>query len=219
MNAILHPKLHENGGPCTIDAPTEPTPLDCWRAPLQAATVVPGGAMPPSLNGVAFDPWRAAPDFDAGWTALACDDAPFAEPEFMPTLGKRVAAGVVIEEPDGRIWVVHPSNGFGGYPVTFPKGRRDAGMPLRATAVREAWEESGLRVVLTGFLCDLERSISRTRYYLGRRIGGCPADMGWESQAVSLVPRAHLLTVLRNPHDVALVAMLPAPRDAAGRQA
>lgn len=211
MNATLHPKPDENGRPVRIAAPTAPSPPAAWSDPLQAATVVPGGAMPAALNGVAFEPWHAAPQTDAGWSALADHDASFGEPEFVPTLGKRVAAGVVIEEADGRIWVVHPSNAFGGYPVTFPKGRRDAGMSLRATAIREAWEESGLRVVLTEFLADLERSISRTRYYRGRRVGGCPADMGWESQAVSLAPRAQLFDLLRNPHDAALVALLQAP--------
>jgi 8-oxo-dGTP pyrophosphatase MutT (NUDIX family) len=116
----------------------------------------------------------------------------------------------VILEEDGRVWVVHPSNGFGGYPATFPKGTLDPGMPLRATAIREAWEECGLRVALSGFLMDLTRSRSRTRYYLGRRIGGCPSDMGWESQAVSLVPRAQLGKVLVNPNDAPLVARLQA---------
>jgi hypothetical protein len=80
--------------------------------------------------------------------------------------------------------------------------------------VREAFEESGLRVVLTGFLADLTRSRSRTRYYLGRRVGGCPSDMGWESQAVSLVPRAQLTDVLVNPNDAPLVAMLLGGEDA-----
>ena len=50
---------------------------------------------------------------------------------------------VVILEDDGRVWVVHPSNGFGGYPATFPKGTLDPGMLLRAAAIREAYEESG----------------------------------------------------------------------------
>lgn len=208
MTFILHPKKNEDGAPVIIGTPSTPSCPECWHDPLRIATVIPGGAMPSILNGIGFQPWSDAPVDDAGWRALAGPDAHFDEPVFEPVPGKRVAAGVVIEEADGRVWVVHPSNAFGGYPATFPKGTRDEGMSLRATAIREAWEESGLCVVLDGFLCDLVRSRSKTRYYLGRRIGGCPADMGWESQAVSLVPRARLGEVLVNPNDGPLVVLL-----------
>lgn len=203
-----HPKPDEHGAPVALHSPTAPTPVDSWLDPQQLATVVPQGALPATLNGVRFEAWRDAPRDDAGWAAVAGQDAPFDEPPFVPAPGKRVAAGVVILEEDGRVWVVHPSNGFGGYPATFPKGTLDPGMPLRATAIREAYEESGLRVALSGYLMDLTRSRSRTRYYLGRRVGGCPSDMGWESQAVSLVPRAQLGEVLVNPNDAPLVAWL-----------
>ncbi|VXC03561.1 NUDIX hydrolase [Massilia sp. 9I] len=204
----IHPKADEWGKPVAITAPTSPSSLDAWRDPQQIATVIPGGALPPQLNGIGFTPWRDAPHDDAGWTALAGLDEDFEEPLFEAAPGKRVAAGVVVLEDDGRVWVVHPSNAFGGYPATFPKGTVDTGVGLRAAAIREAWEESGLRVALSGFLLDVTRSRSRTRYYLGRRLGGCPSDMGWESQAVSLVPRALLAKVLVNPNDAPLVALL-----------
>ena len=210
MQASTHPKPDERGQPVAIAAPTTPTSLECWLDPQQLATVIPGGPVPAGLNGIAFAAWRDAPRDNAGWAVVAGQDSPFAEPPFVPEPGKRVAAGVVILEDDGRVWVVHPSNAFGGYPATFPKGTLDPGVPLRANAIREAYEESGLRVALTGFLMDLTRSRSRTRYYLGRRVGGCPSDMGWESQAVSLVPRARLDEVLVNPNDAALVAWLQA---------
>ncbi|QOY93153.1 NUDIX hydrolase [Massilia sp. UMI-21] len=204
----LHPKKDERGEPVTLHAPSRATPAGSWADPGQVATVVPQGALPPALNGIGFQVWHAAPQDDAGWSVLAGREEVFAEPRFVPAPDKRVAAGVVIVESDARVWVVHPSNAFGGYPATFPKGTADPGMPLRATAIREAYEESGLHVVLTGFLMDLTRSRSRTRYYLGRRVGGCPSDMGWESQAVSLVPCALLPAVLANPNDAPLVAML-----------
>ena len=210
MHTAIHPKPDEWGKPVAIAAPTTPTPPSNWLDPLLCATVAPGGTLPPALNGVAFSAWREAPLDDAGWASVAGQDAPFDEPPFVPAPGRRVAAGVVVLEEDGRVWVVHPSNGFGGYPATFPKGTLDPGVPLRATAIREAWEECGLRVALSGFLMDLMRSRSRTRYYLGRRVGGCPSDMGWESQAVSLVPRAQLGKVLVNPNDGPLVAWLQA---------
>jgi ADP-ribose pyrophosphatase YjhB (NUDIX family) len=204
----IHPKKDERGAAVTLHAPSTASHPDAWHDPALLATVVPGGPMPAALNGIAFRPWRDAPPEDGGWIALAAAGGGFEEPAFEPAPGKRVAAGVVILEPDGRVWVVHPSNAYGGYLATFPKGTLDPGMQLRAAAIREAWEESGLQVALTGFLMDLTRSRSRTRYYLGRRLGGCPSDMGWESQAVSLVPRALLATVLTNPNDAPLVIAL-----------
>jgi 8-oxo-dGTP pyrophosphatase MutT (NUDIX family) len=216
MTATLHPRKNEYGQAVTIGFPSSPTPFDAWTDPASIATVIPQGRAPEAVNGIACRVWQEAPLTDAGWCEAAARGATdFDEPEFVPAPGKRTAAGVVIAEPDGRLWVVHPSNAFGGYPATFPKGTMEPGMPMRATAIREAFEESGLQVVLTGFLADAVRSRSKTRYYLGHRIGGCPADMGWESQAVSLVPRALLHTVLVNPNDAALVAMLQAPGGAA----
>ena len=73
---------------------------------------------------------------------------------------------------------------------------------MRANALKEAFEESGLQVELIDFLADAKRSTTKTRYYLARRIGGNPADMGWESQAVHLVPRASLKMLLPYQNDV-----------------
>ena len=78
----------------------------------------------------------------------------------------------------------------------------------RATALVEAFEETGLRVRLTRFLVDVQRSTSYIRYFLGERIGGNPADMGWESQAVLLVPAALLGKVLNSPRDLLIIEAL-----------
>ena len=117
---------------------------------------------------------------------------------------------MVAVEPDGRVWVVAPTNAFGGYPATFPKGSVEPGMSLQATALREAWEEAGLAVQLTSFLVDIKRSTSFTRYYLAKRIGGNPADMGWESQAVMLAPVAELSNLLTNKNDQPILEALTA---------
>lgn len=60
---------------------------------------------------------------------------------------------------------------------------------ILAGAIKEAFEETGLMVELVGFLVDVLRTTTYSRYYLARRIGGNPADMAWEAQAVMLVPR------------------------------
>ncbi|QNA97679.1 NUDIX hydrolase [Massilia sp. Se16.2.3] len=199
-----HPHPDDKGRPVLLQHPDTPTPLVAWADPRQAATVIPGGAMPDTLNGIAFAPWRDVPASEAGWNEVAGqfahDEPPFRVPE-----GKQPAAGVVIEEPDGRIWLVSPSNAFGGYRTTFPKGRIDGGVNLQACAIREAFEEAGLQVRITGWLADSNRSRSYTRYYRAERVGGNPAAMGWESQAVHLVPRAALERFLTHPNDLPLL--------------
>ena len=58
----------------------------------------------------------------------------------MPPLavvpGKAPAAGAVVLEPEGRVWVIHPSNAFGGYRATFPKGKQEPGLSLEQTAIK-----------------------------------------------------------------------------------
>lgn len=219
MTTTTHPKKDDDGCSVTIKKPCLPTPLEAWPNSASLARVTPGGLMPAELNGIPFTQWTAAPRSDEMWTKVDGEHGGlFDEPVFTATPGKRTAAGVVIEEPDGRVWVVHPSNAFGGYEATFPKGTCDSRCTLQRTAIKEAFEESGLQVEITGFLADSERSRSKTRYYLGRRVGGSPADMGWESQGVSLVPLAMLGDILNHPNDAPLVKALqkeprPARRD------
>ena len=57
-------------------------------------------------------------------------------------------------------------------------------------------------------LVDVKRSQSYTRYFLAERVGGNPADMGWESQAVMLVPVEQLAQVLNSPNDAPIVDAL-----------
>ena len=170
------------------------------------ATVLPDGPMPSRLNQVLFRPWIMAPSDRIAWDELTraqeleADDPPFA------AKGLPGAAGAVVVEADGRVWVVAPTNGYGSK-TTFPKGHTD-GLGLRAAAAKEVFEESGLRVEILGHLLDVTRTTTRTRYYLARRTGGTPADMGWESQAVLLVPADDLKIILTRPVDRQIVDAL-----------
>lgn len=150
--------------------------------------------------------WSEAPKSSAEWEALAAFYA-IEEPEFVVPEGYHQAAGVVIRERDGRVWLVAPSNAFGGYEATFPKGTLE-GKSAQATALAEAFEESGLRVRLIEHLADIQRSQSYTRYYLAERVGGNPADMTWETQAVMLVPMSQLSSLLNNAFDKPLLKQL-----------
>lgn len=202
-----HPYPDDKGRPVVIRTPSLPTPLEHWRQAGQCATVLPQGDMPPALAGIAFAPWRDVPADDQAWARVP-GQAAIEEPPFILPPGKAAAAGVVIEEDDGRIWLVAPSNQFGGYQATFPKGRVEVGFSLQASAIREAFEESGLQVVITGFLADSSRSQTFTRYYRARRVGGTPSAMGWETQAVHLVPRAQLAAFANHANDQPLIALL-----------
>jgi 8-oxo-dGTP pyrophosphatase MutT (NUDIX family) len=171
------------------------------------AIVVPDGDMPDELKGIPFTAWTRAPESDNAWERLAAQSA-IDEPSFSCPKDKKPADGGVVEESDGRLWLVAPSNGFGGYTATFPKGTVESGSSRQATAIREAWKEAGLQVEITGFLADVTRSTSYTRYYRARRLGGHPALMGWESQAVMLVPRDKLGDFLTNPYESPLLHAL-----------
>lgn len=203
---VHHPRKDEHGKKVVLKKPSIPTALSTWSDPSSIACIVPDGMSPAQINGVAVAPWADAPESDEGWEALAVQ-APIDEPVFNAPSGYKKAAGVVLREPDGRVWVVAPSNGFAGYQATFPKGTMD-GKSAQATALVEAFEESGLRVRLLRHLVDVKRSQSYTRYFLAERIGGNPADMGWESQAVMLVPMEQLNKVLSNKNDQAIIEAL-----------
>lgn len=200
-SAATHPAVDDNGDAVWIDYPSSPSAPATWENPDVAASFVPNGMAPASLNGVPFGAWNEAPKTAEEWLNVPGQN-PALEAEMGPLepLGnKRVGAGVVVEEPDGRIWLVAPTNGFGGYRNTFPKGTYEDDIEsLQANAIKEAYEESGLRVEITGVLGDFERTTSVARMYVARRVGGTPAAMGWESQAVRLVPLEKAHSYLNN---------------------
>lgn len=203
----LHPFPDDDGRPVVIREPSAPTPLSRWLDAQLHATVIPAGPLPATLNGIPFAPWHDAPGTTPGWSARVTDAA-LDEPPFLLPAGMAAAAGTVILEEDGRVWLVAPSNGFGGYAATFPKGRVDPGASLQCAGVREAYEESGLQVRIEAFLLDVRRTQTYTRFYVARRIGGSPACMGWESQAVHLVPVAQLRQAATHPNDAPVIAAL-----------
>lgn len=201
-----HPRRDDAGQRVPIRRPSAPSAPATWSDPQATAVFVPDGPAPAALNGVSMAPWHPLHD-DAAWSVLAAS-MPVTEPPFAWPPGMQPAAGVVVVEPDRRIWLAAPTNGFGGVAHVVPKGRVDAGSTPAAAALREAWEEVGLQVQLTGWLIDVPRSVTFTRYYLGRRVGGSPAVMGWESQGACLCPAARLPKLLDGPHDASLVAAI-----------
>lgn len=197
---LLHPRKNENGQAVKVPKPHIATPLVTWSDPNSTAVVVPDGPMPEVINGIAVQSWADAPCQPSGW-AHVVGQADIGEPAFTPPQGKQRASGVVVLEQDGRVWLAAPTNGFGGYKQSFPKGKTDKGLPMQANAIKEAYEEAGLQVEIDAHLIDSLRDTSYTRYYVSHRVSGNPADMSWESQAVLLVPLDELPKYLNNAND------------------
>lgn len=203
-----HPKQSESGNMVTINHPTKPSAADTWHSGGRTAIFVPGGKAPKMLNAVPILAWNDHPQQSDDWNASDLLMPGLNEPP-PPKNSLPLASGVVAVEPDGRIWMVSPTNKFGGYETTFPKGKLDhAGLSLQANAIKEGYEESGLKVRITGYLGDFKRSTSITRLYLAERVGGDPTGMGWESQAVRLVPSSEWGKHLQNPADQPVLAAL-----------
>jgi 8-oxo-dGTP pyrophosphatase MutT (NUDIX family) len=146
------------------------------------------------LAEVEFDP-RTIPDVDVG------------EPP-LPDTKMRQSAGVLVEEPDGRIWLVEPANHFGGYKATFSKGGVEEGDTVQQAALREAFEEMGLVAEITGFVGDYKGSTTMTRLYRGRRVGGAPWKHDYESAEVRLVTPETAKELLHAERDQLILADL-----------
>ena len=200
-----HTKADEKGKRVGIMEPTLPSDKRTWGDKTAVATFTPAGDFPPRMGAVPFKAWTENPRTQQGWNYVKGLNYELDEPPFLVPPGKHPAAGVIIEEDDGRIWLVAPTNAFGGYQNTFPKGTCEKGLSIQSNAIKEAWEESGLKVEITGFIGDFERTTSVARFYTARRTGGNPVDMGWESQAVRLVPPEKLKDLLNMSPDHAVI--------------
>lgn len=199
--SAIHPQPNESGKPVTIHDPHNSSTVGTWTDPKATATFVPGNLSYPELQlnhaqlkrYKPWDSWDNAPG--------TLDEAGIKEPAFEKHPSKNTASGVVIVEPDGRMWLRSPTNQYGGVKNGFPKGTKEPGLSLQANAIKEAFEETGLKVRLLKHLTDVEGTTSKTRYYLAQRESGHPGDMGWESQAVHLAPHADAAKMLHMPAD------------------
>lgn len=199
-----HPQKDDKGNPVSIDYPTPASPASTWSNPKAVATFTPNGNTPEVLNGVPFKSWKPPKE---GWASVKGTNEKLDQDfPFEPHPTKKTGAGVIILEPDGRVWLTKPTNEFGNYKQTFPKGTAESGLTLQQNAIKEAYEETGLKVKIVGIAADIERDTSKARFYFARRVGGTPKDMGWESQALRLAPRKQAMDLLNRTHDKQLLA-------------
>lgn len=200
LHMSVHPKKDENGNNVVIKNPTEPSNIGSWENTEEVAVAAPGCKMPESLNGIPFEEWKDAPKSLDEWEYVD-GQIDLDEDEIKEVPEKGVSTGVIIQEPDGRVWATGPTNQFGGYIMTYPKGRLEEGISYQANAIKEVYEETGLQVEITGLLGDFERTTTVTRMYTGRRVSGNPANMGWESQFIALVPKDRLKELVSHQAD------------------
>ncbi len=186
---VYHPCLDENGQPVVVSKPSASTDVSTWleRESVAIVSRTDSHTLPDALNGTAFNDKLSIEEDVWGWLSRVPEFLPD-EPNFIMPPGFRATSGCVVVEPDNRIWVVFPSNEFGGVKCTFPKGRLEPILTLMQNAVKETWEESGLLVEPVSFLCDITRTKVVTRFYVARRVDDSPDLAGWESQAVGLMP-------------------------------
>lgn len=199
--AVPHPKTDDKGKTVHINYPTKPSAPDTWHDPNATASFAAGQKdFPDAVNGVKFTDAQTPADWSKvkGTNPKLDADMPFVP---SPDPKKSIGAGVIILEDDGRIWLTKPTNEFGGYVNTFPKGTAEPGLTLQQNAIKEAFEESGLQIKITGVLGDFERTTSKARFYLAKRVGGSPKNMGWESQGVRMAPLKNARKLLNRDVD------------------
>lgn len=145
-----------------------------------------------SLNGIPFTKatgaWQNHTDTDLG------------EPP-LPRDGRRVATGVIIREPDGRMWIYEPTNHYAGFRHTFSGGGLEKGLTAQQNARKEAFEELGMDVKITGWAGDVYRDHEYRRYYIAERTGGRPSDAHYEAANVKLVSPQKAAQLLNKQYD------------------
>ena len=102
-----------------------------------------------------------------------------------------------------------------GHPVRWglPKGGLERGETVDRAAVREAQEETGLRVRLIAPLGDIEywfgtrgvRHHKTVHFFLMEALGGDVKDHDWENDEAAWFPADQALAVMAFPNEAAIV--------------
>lgn len=94
--------------------------------------------------------------------------------------------GVIVDER-GQVLVVAPKGKFGGYAWTFPKGRPDDGETPEQTAIREVFEETGIKAAILCKLLGVHRGTTTENTYFVMTPTGGAARPGDEIETVKWV--------------------------------
>jgi 8-oxo-dGTP diphosphatase len=116
------------------------------------------------------------------------------------------AAGGVVRRDDGAIAVVHRPR-YDDW--SFPKGKLDPGESWEACALREVWEETGLRCELLDelsptFYNDRKGRSKAVRYWLMEVTDAGELEVNDEVDELRWVTPADAAALLTYPHDAEL---------------
>lgn len=112
------------------------------------------------------------------------------------TLPTRRAAGGVVFDRQGRILLRKPTNEYGGYVWTFPKGGIDAGERPAMAALREVEEETGWRCRITSKLGDYKGTTGVNTFYTMAPVGRV-SEPDFETEAVVWARPVHAANLLQ----------------------
>lgn len=145
------------------------------------------------------DPWDAY-DWDP-WGAMVN------EPVKVKPVEPWISAGGVVLDSQldpTKIYVIKPSRNYG--PWAFPKGRIDEGESQQQAALREVWEETGLRakILPQGYLGKGRGTMSITHFYMMVKTGGRPSrtDETEETRLVTFDEARRLFKRAGNRRDI-----------------
>lgn len=125
----------------------------------------------------------------------------------LGALAKWTSAGGVVLDGRGRIALVQQRDRKGRWRWTLPKGRMDPGERPEATALREVYEESGLRVRIVRPLLRHEGRLHFTYYFemALERDDGVHDD---ETRAVRFVALDQAVDLVRSRRDLGVLRRL-----------
>jgi len=112
-----------------------------------------------------------------------------------------ISAGGVVFRKNGEIALVKQRARRGGKRWTFPKGKVDPGETIQQAALREVWEESGLKTRIVTHLGAWETSRSVIHYFvmdLVRAGGRFDEDETFEVRFVEVARARKLLSSKRD---------------------
>ena len=112
--------------------------------------------------------------------------------------------GAVVLGSTDRGWMVLLVTGFNG--LSFPKGHIEENETPEQAAVREVWEETGIRIALdAAFSRTVESPRSRDRrtvtFYLGTSLGGLKEPRAAEVKEALWLPIDEALAAIRYQPD------------------
>lgn len=109
-----------------------------------------------------------------GWEGL-----PWAE----KSVGKKsIAFGGVVIDATGRFLLREVANHYDGYVWSFAKGRPDPGESPRATALREVWEELGVRARILSPLPGMHAGSTTANFYFLMLVDRGSVDLSFRSE-------------------------------------